>query len=101
MTRESVKEQIFDVSHLGSVKAKLKTLLTGEIVPISEMVHDTEPKEASVEDEGKNKLYIIYKYHFTFLYLHISCQQSNATLATGSKSPTTTALGSVQKGGLA
>ena len=55
MTRESVKEQIFDVSHLGIVKAKLKALLAGEIVPISEMVHDTEPKEASVDDEG-NKI---------------------------------------------
>jgi hypothetical protein len=72
VTRESVKEQIFDVSHLGKVKAKLKTLLAGEIVPISEMVHDTEPKEASVDDEGNNKLYIIFKYHLTFHCLHIS-----------------------------
>jgi hypothetical protein len=54
VTRESVKEQIFDVSHLDKVKEKLKSLLAGEIVPISEMVHDTEPKEANVEDEGNN-----------------------------------------------
>ena len=54
VTRDSVKEQIFDVSHLDKVKEKLKSLLAGEIVPISEMVHDTEPKEASVEDEGNH-----------------------------------------------
>jgi hypothetical protein len=54
VTRESVKEQIFDVSHLDKVIEKLKSLLAGEIVPISEMVHDTEPKEANVEDEGNN-----------------------------------------------
>jgi hypothetical protein len=63
VTRESVKEQIFDVSHLGKVKAKLKSLLAGEIVPISEMVHDTEPKEASVDDEGNNN--ILYHFHIT------------------------------------
>jgi hypothetical protein len=34
----------------------LKSLLAGEIVPISEMVHDTEPKEASVDDEGNNNI---------------------------------------------
>ena len=58
VTKESVKEQIFDVSHLGKVKAKLKALLAGEIVPIAEMVHDTEPKEATVDDEGKTDLHL-------------------------------------------
>ncbi len=37
---------------MAKVKAELKSLLAGEIVPISEMVHDTEAKEASVDDEG-------------------------------------------------
>jgi hypothetical protein len=37
---------------MATVKLKLKSLLAGEMVPISEMFHDTEEKDASVDDEG-------------------------------------------------
>jgi hypothetical protein len=37
---------------MAKVKMKLKSLLAGELVPLSEMVHDTEAKEASMDDEG-------------------------------------------------
>jgi hypothetical protein len=61
VTRESVKEQIFNVSHHASVKLKLQALLTSEMVPISSMSHHAELKETSVEAEGivNRLLYII------------------------------------------
>ncbi len=37
---------------MATVKLKLKALLAGEMVPISEMYHDTEAKIVSVDDEG-------------------------------------------------
>ncbi len=37
---------------MATVKLKLKALLAGEMVPISEMYHEPEEKNASVEDEG-------------------------------------------------
>ena len=37
---------------MATVKLKLKALLAGEMVPISEMFHETEEKHASVDDEG-------------------------------------------------
>jgi hypothetical protein len=52
VTRESVKEQIFDVSHHARVRTKLTALLSSEVVPISAMSHQAELKETSVEHEG-------------------------------------------------
>ena len=60
VTRDSVKEQIFDVSHMATVKSKLKALLAGEMVPISDMFHDSEEKQTTVDDEGSvtHKLFL-------------------------------------------
>ncbi len=52
MTRQSVKEQIFDVSHHERVKDKLKELLTSERVSISLMQHDPVDIQSSMEEEG-------------------------------------------------
>jgi hypothetical protein len=53
VAKASVKEQIFDVGYLSAVKSKLKVLLSSEITPISEMSHDGEEKERSIESEGR------------------------------------------------
>jgi hypothetical protein len=34
---------------------RLKALLTSELTPISEMSHESAPKERSIDDEGKTK----------------------------------------------
>jgi hypothetical protein len=52
VTRESLKEQIFDVSHHGLVKEKLKDLLTSEIVAITEMQHGEASSDKNVDEEG-------------------------------------------------
>ncbi len=52
------------------MKAKLKSLLAGEIVPISEMVHDTEAKEASVDEEGIITLISHLKLQINLHFLH-------------------------------
>jgi hypothetical protein len=52
VAKASVKDQIFNVSHHGRVKEKLKELLTSEIVSISEMQHETFQAVRSMEEEG-------------------------------------------------
>jgi hypothetical protein len=51
VARDSVKEQVFDVGHLEAVKLRLKALLMSELTPISEMSHESAPKERSIDDE--------------------------------------------------
>lgn len=41
------------MGYLSAVKSKLKVLLSSEITPISEMSHDGEVKERSIESEGR------------------------------------------------
>ena len=48
-----MKEQIFDVGYLSAVKFRLKVLLNSEITPISDMSHDGDDKQRSIEDEGR------------------------------------------------
>jgi hypothetical protein len=61
VARESVKEQIFDVSHQGLVKTHLQALLSSEIVSISDMCHDDVTKDTSAEEEG-----IVSLFHMQF-----------------------------------
>ncbi len=53
-----MKEQIFDVSHQGRVQAKLKELLTSELVPIGLMQHDPVEQQTSMEAEGLLHAYV-------------------------------------------
>ncbi len=43
---------MFDVGHLAAVKAKLQALLTSEMTPISEMLHENAMQDRTIEDEG-------------------------------------------------
>ena len=61
VTRESLKEQIFDVSHHGLVKSKLKDLLSSEIVAVNEMQHDEPSSDKSVDEEGILQLFGGYR----------------------------------------
>ncbi len=69
-----MKEQIFDVSHQGRVQAKLKELLTSELVPIGLMQHDPVEQQTSMEEEGLLHAYVqivccrcCSKLHFLFI----------------------------------
>ncbi len=53
VAKQSVREQIFDVVHHDAVKAKLRALLTSEMVLVSDMTHDGEIEARSIEEEGK------------------------------------------------
>jgi hypothetical protein len=52
VAKESVKQIICDVGHHANVKAKLRELLTSEIVSVGEMSHDGLPTERSIDDQG-------------------------------------------------
>jgi hypothetical protein len=43
------------VGHQTNIKAKLRALLTSEIVPVDAMTHDGLPTERSIEEQGKFK----------------------------------------------
>ncbi len=55
MAKESAKQIICDVGHQTNVKAKLRALLTSEIVPVDAMTHDGLPTERSIEEQGEFK----------------------------------------------
>ena len=68
-----MREQIFDVGHHAAVKAKLRALLTSELVPVSEMHHISTSDAKTIEEEGsKNIVYaqtvmLIYPFIYTQL----------------------------------
>ncbi len=43
------------MGHQTKIKAKLRALLTSEIVPVEAMSHDGLPTESSIEEQGKFK----------------------------------------------
>jgi hypothetical protein len=52
VAKQSVREQIFDVGHHAAVKAKLRTLLTSEMTPLTQMQHDCICAAKTTEEEG-------------------------------------------------
>ncbi len=52
MAKQSVREVIFDVGHHEAVKDKLRALLQSEMVPVSEMQHESIIASRTIEDEG-------------------------------------------------
>ena len=87
------------MGYLSAVKTKLKVLLSSEITPISEMSHDGEEKERSIESEGRACVLLLKKY--THSNTLLSLTQSHVTLVTGWKSCQTTHRGNVPKVALA
>ena len=83
------------MGYLSAVKSKLKVLLSSEITPISEMSHDGEEKERSIESEGRARDRMLKK--LTHCNTLLSLLQSHVTLVTGWKSCQTTHRGNVPK----
>ncbi len=69
MAKQSVREVIFDVGHHEAVKDKLRALLQSEIVPVSEMQHDSILAAKTIEDEGG--LILSTRIHDMLSHLHL------------------------------
>jgi hypothetical protein len=63
VAKQSVRDEIFDVGHHDAVKAKLRTLLTSEMVLVSDMTHDGDIQARSIEEEGDFVCFKILQSH--------------------------------------
>jgi hypothetical protein len=93
VAKQSVREVIFDVGHHEAVKIKLRALLQSEIVPVSEMQHDSILAAKNIEDEGD--LIITKRSHD--MLSHFTFMQCVATLGIGWTFNVTTHRASVRK----